>query len=49
MDWISCVQNQKNNAKLGWQLEGWSSSNRDGEGCGGVGLKAVILAVSLDR
>lgn len=29
---------------LGWQLEGWSSSNRGGEGCRGIGLKAMIWA-----
>ena len=29
---------------LGWQLKGWSSSNRDGEAVGGVGWKTMILA-----
>lgn len=29
---------------LGWQLDGWSFSHRDGQGCGGIGWRTLILA-----
>lgn len=44
---------KKNSKHLGWQLKGWSSFNRDGQGYGGVCLKAMTLAeitkVSFDK